>query len=280
MKRGERLERAGRSVRDRLEDARRAARALLQGFGVEAPEHIEIESMARALGATVIDDPGLVTSDARIVRTGRHAVIRLSTRVAHAGRRRFSLAHELGHLVLENGGDALNLSCSAATNPLAVAREAEANAFAAELLMPAALARPSCEVSPVTLDVAGAIAATFQTSIVASAVRLAELTSERCAAVYSERSEIRWSARSATFRPFIEKGTPLDPASVAYDVARGCRRYANHAQPIAAEAWIETSGRDGDLIEHSVAVPETGGVLSLLWIPDAEARRLGVVDDD
>lgn len=269
-----------RSLRDRLATARHAARSLLQRFGVEEPHHIQVDEFARARGAIVIDDPALVTADARIVRAGSRAVIRLSTRMKHPGRRRFSLAHELGHLELANGRDVLGLSCDTATNPRAVEREAEADAFAAELLMPESMVRHRCEVSPVTLAVARDIAATFGTSIVASAFRLVELTSERCALVYSEAGAVRWSARSTTFLPFIERGARLDPESVAYDVDRGDRHHDDDAQPIAAEAWIETPGRGGDLMEHSIAVPETGGVLTLLWVPDAEAARLGMGADD
>ncbi len=78
------------AVRGR-DDARRAARVLLRRCGVEAPEHIQIDAIARKLGAVVIDCPELVTSDARIVRAGGLAVIRLSARrLTHAGRRRFS----------------------------------------------------------------------------------------------------------------------------------------------------------------------------------------------
>jgi len=266
----------------RRDDARRAARAILQRCGVEAAEHIHIDAIAGKLGAVVIDDPELVMSDARIVRAGPVTVIRLSARrLAHAGRRRFSLAHELGHLALANGGlDAFALACTAA-DPDAKDREAEADTFAAELLMPESLVRSRCEVSPLSLDIAAAIAALFRTSLVASAVRLAELTSERCAVVYSEAGAVRWAKRSASFAPWIERGTPLDPESVAYDLARGRRRrYDDGAQLVTADAWFETPGRGGDVVEHSVLVPETGGVLTLLWVPDAEAWRLGMGDDD
>jgi len=269
----------------RREDARRAARALLRRFGVEAAEHIHLDAIASKLGAVVIDCPELAASDARIVRAGGVAYIRLSTRrLAHAGRRRFSLAHELGHLALANGGAdafAVPLACNSAADPLAQDREAEADTFAAELLMPEALVRKRCEVSPLSLDVAAAIAGLFRTSLVASAVRLAELTSERCAVVYSEGGAVRWSSRSATFGPWIERGTPLDPDTVAYDLARGRRRrYDDGPQLVTADAWFETPGRGGDVVEHSVIVPETGGVLTLLWVPEAEAWRLGWHDDD
>jgi Zn-dependent peptidase ImmA (M78 family) len=255
----------------------RAARALLHRCGVEAAEHIQVEAIARSLGAYVIDDPTLVTSDARLLRTRHHTVIRLSVRrLKSPGRRRFSLAHELGHLVLGSGLNTVSLlSCSSAADPEAHDREADADAFAAELLMPEALVRRRCEVSPMSLDVAQAIAETFGTSLVASAIRLAELTSERCATVYSEDGIVRWSARSSSFHAVVERGAPLDPLSVAFDLARGLRHHDRGARPILADAWIDTPG-SGELVEHSVMVPETGGVLTLLWVPDGESRRVGM----
>jgi hypothetical protein len=268
--------------RDRRAEAHRAARALLHRCGVEAAEHIQVEAIARALGAHVIDDPTLVTAEARLLCTASHTVIRLSVRrLKHPGRRRFTIAHELGHLVLANGANTISpLSCNSTSNPDTDECEADADAFAAELLMPEALVRRRCEVSPLSLDIAGSIADAFGTSLVASAIRLAELTCERCAIVYSEGGIVRWSVRSPPFGAYVERGAPIDPDTVAHDLARGGRRrYDDRAQPIAADAWIDTPGRGGELVEHSVVVPETAGVLTLLWVPESEARLLGMHDE-
>lgn len=272
-----------RAVRVRRDEARRAARQLLQRYDIPATGRVEVERIAESLNAIIKDDPDLVTSDARLVCSPRVAVIRLSVpRLGNAGRRRFSIAHEIGHLVLWNGAETVSpLSCDNINHPEAREAEAEADAFAAELLMPEALVRPRCEVSPLSLDVAAAIADAFGTSIMASALRIAELTSERCAIVYSEAGVVRWSARSSTFSAYVERGAPLDRDTVAFDLARGARRaYDDGPQPIAADAWIDTPGRGGDLVEHSAIVPETGGVLSLLWVPERESWRLGMRDDD
>jgi hypothetical protein len=71
--------------------------------------------------------------------------------------------------------------------------ESEADVFAAELLMPDFLARRRCEVSPVSLEPVRALARDFGKSLCASAIRFVELTSERCAAVYSEHGKVSWA---------------------------------------------------------------------------------------
>jgi IrrE N-terminal-like domain len=79
--------------------ARAAARRLLYEAGVTAPEHIDVEAIARAQGAEIVHGP-LAGAPARVMRIGARARIRVSDRIAHPGVERFSIAHELGHLVL------------------------------------------------------------------------------------------------------------------------------------------------------------------------------------
>jgi hypothetical protein len=155
--------------------------------------------------------------------------------------------------------------------------EAEANAFAAELLMPDALARRRCEVSPVSLELVRAMSSVFGTSVNASAIRFAELTSERCAAVYSERGTVSWAATSATFTATIARGMRLDGASVAHDYFRK-GTIDDRAQPVPADAWIDHAGDDVEIVEHSAALRELDAVITLLWVPEDAAMRLGMFE--
>ena len=110
-------------------------------------------------------------------------------------------------------------------------------------------------------------------SILASAIQFAELSSERCAAVFSARREVVWTAPSATFAREIPRGKRIDPHSVAWDFfVRG--ELDDSAQPVPADAWFDTSA-EVDIVEHSIASPQHGTVLSLLWIPERSASRLG-----
>lgn len=263
---------------DGIRAARQAARALLHRFGVRAAEHIRIESFAKHLGATILVSR-LDGAQAELVRVHGHAHIILSDRVTDECARRFSIAHELGHLVLDHPTPALAALCG--EHPARRGRnderdyEAEASAFAGELLMPESLLRARCEVSPVSLAIPWTIADQFKVSILASAIRFTELSSERCAAVFSSRGIVKWCAPSPTFTREIERGTRIDPASVAWDYyEKG--DLDDREQTVPADAWFRTSA-SAEIVEHSVASKELGTVLSMLWVPDDASYVLGMV---
>jgi hypothetical protein len=265
-------------MRDRwVRKARQAARALSRRFGVTAAAHIHVEAFAARLGATIQVGP-LEGAVAQLVRVGSDVHIIVSERVTDTCAIRFSIAHELGHFVLGHPSRPPAELCSAPRGRRGASEERnyelEANAFAGELLMPDHLLRPACEVSPVSMDIPRQIARDYNVSILASAIQFAELSPERCAAVFSARREVVWSAPSPTFTSDIPRGKKIDPESIAWDFfASG--RLDDRAQPVPADAWLDTSV-EVDIVEHSIASPEHGTVLSLLWIPEHSAARLRV----
>jgi uncharacterized protein DUF955 len=204
----------------------------------------------------------------------------VSERVTDSCAMRFSIAHELGHFVLGHPSRPPSELCNG-VRPRAERSsfgrdernyELEANAFAGELLMPAHLLKRWCEVSPVSMEIPRKIAREYNVSILAAAIQFAELSSERCAAVFSSRREVVWTAPSATFEREIPRGKRIDPHSVAWDFyVKGM--LDDCAQPVPADAWFDTS-IEVDIVEHSIASPEHGTVLSLLWIPERSASRL------
>ena len=129
-----------------------------------------------------------------------------------------------------------------------------------------------CERATPNLEIAYAIAKEYTTPIAASAIRFVELTPERCCVVYSERGRVVWSVASNTFTVKIERGTRLDPGSVAFDW-QDRRKIDDRAQPIGADAWIPTR-KSVEIIEHSAVLPTTEGVITLLWVPESVAAQL------
>lgn len=263
---------------DAVFEARREARALLERFGVRAPGHIHVEAWAERLGVELAEAP-LDGAVAQLQRRGDGARIVLSDRVTDRGARRFSIAHELCHFLLRHPSPSASMLCTPKhyrrNDDALRACEQAANAFAGDVLLPASLLRRACEVSPVSLDVPWAIARDFDVSILAATIRFVELTSERCAAVFSCAKTVRWFAPSATFTREIPRGRPLDRSSVAWDFfASG--RLDDRPQPVPADAWFDTSA-SVELIEHSIASDAHGTVLSLLWVPESVGPKLGMI---
>ncbi len=117
--------------------AEQKATELLDKLGVESAP-VPVEEAARSLGAEVVyqafegDVSGMVYRDPNRKLVGVNS--------SHApNRQRFTVAHEVGHLVLHKGKPVFVDSFEGRINwrdGASAAEESEANAFAAELLMP------------------------------------------------------------------------------------------------------------------------------------------------
>lgn len=137
----------------------------------------DVEKLAELLGAEIVYSD-LDGAKARVVRIGDRARIIISKKIVGVGAIRFCIAHEIGHLLLKHyaQGDALGRAFKRqrTCEPLASGTdeiERDACVFATELLMPASLAGPMCQVAPVSFDPVRAIASAFATSMQASTMR-------------------------------------------------------------------------------------------------------------
>lgn len=126
--------------------AERKALNLLRKSKIYKPP-VPIEEIASSEGAVLTFEPfeGKEDISAMLFRDGRSTVIGVNS--AHPRtRQRFSIAHEIGHLVLHKGDlfvDKVNrINFRNSASSLAIDdEEIEANKFAAELLMPRTLVR-------------------------------------------------------------------------------------------------------------------------------------------
>ncbi|MFT3700190.1 MAG: ImmA/IrrE family metallo-endopeptidase [Kofleriaceae bacterium] len=247
--------------------ARRVARDLLKRWGVQRASDIEVEKIATAMGIVIVTGP-LKGSRGRL-KADASPVIRIADTTVDPGARRFTIAHELGHLLLGH-------PCH---HPKSVKRaerrdderhyEDEANAFATELLMPRALVALRCQHAMPSLDLAREIATDFRTSLVSTTLRVVELTTSPCAVVYSERGSIHWAHKTYRFPHLARIRGPLPP-DVAADLV-----VANDERPrrVTASRWIDTS-LAAELQEHTARVPETGGAITMLSFEPAIAKAL------
>lgn len=120
----------------KLSAERPDANALLRIFEAEYPP-VDVESMARKLGIDIQAEPlGEVSGSLNTDRSTGLAVIRV--RRDHVPwRQRFTIAHELGHLMLGHAND--STTCYRFTGG---AEETAANRYAADLLMPLWMLEP------------------------------------------------------------------------------------------------------------------------------------------
>lgn len=251
--------------------ARRLARELLWECGVDEPSKIDPLLIVGRRKITVIYGR-LDGATAQILRRGERAIIRVSDQI---GRRRFTIAHELGHYLL---GHRISSEMELGTTaPFSDHQEREADVFAVEFLMPEAWVAPMCKVAPPPCFTAiHAIAKAFQMSIVASAMRFIELSAARCAVVYIKGGQGVWAKRSRTFPGRIPAQLRIGAGAIACGAHERTILEAA-ARAVPASAWFGnhvpvTIG--SSLVEQAEVVPEWGGVLSLLFEGEHEPVNL------
>jgi Zn-dependent peptidase ImmA (M78 family) len=242
----------------------KAARAVREAIGYAHPTELEIEVLAHMRGALVRNSPAR-GARANLIRLGDRGIIGISEGLSFE-ERRWAIAHELGHFEAHAGVSFLGLCSSKDLVPAyqASGREPEANAFAAELLLPEDLVAKKCDVAKVSWEPICAIAEEFAVSVTAAALRFVEHTDERVAVVCAKDGAVMWSSATKDFGARPRRGSRIGEWTEAHDFfAKG--KVAQKPQTVSASAWIDDAGDDDDLVEHVFAIPRLNLAMSVLW---------------
>jgi Zn-dependent peptidase ImmA (M78 family) len=246
------------------------ARAILKELKILDPADLSIEDIAWTKGALVIEN-GLRGADARLVYIPgmRPAIIRVNKQISPVGRKRFAVAHELGHFELKHSPGAPT-ECAEREflfwYRLQNANEVEANLFAAELLMPEYLFRVKLDKTLPSMELIESLAEQFQTTLTATAIRYVDLCEEKCTLVFSTAGKIVWIHRSPEFHLWIAPGRKLSSYTYALDFfAQGT--VSPKVETVPLDAWVENSSERETIKEQSRALVSYNSVLTLLWTP-------------
>lgn len=190
-------------------------------------------------------------AEARLVVSGTDGdlsgVIVVSPNNSYETRTRFSIAHELGHFEMHR--DVVStISCTQAAlnewfGKLAhQRREADANEFASELLMPEQFIKKYLNVSRPNLDLIESVANDYDCSLIAVARRLIDLTDEACALVFFKEGRVSFHLPSKLFKQqyyWIAPG-PLSSETYAYESNKNGNGNRSMSM-VDAMSWIDTS---------------------------------------
>ncbi len=258
------------------------AEALIAQFGISDPSDLDVEAIAMD-GGVEIEYQALNGCEATLVGFGDRAIATIKPS-AIRGRERFSIAHELGHWNLHRG-KSFRCRVEDPDDNLTsdVAREKEADAFAAHLLMPAALFQPAIKAlgSPGFREIDD-LAQRFETSLLATSIRLADInTLPVILACYTANGRRWYKAASDVPRRWFLR-CKLDDDSFAYDLlAHGKQATGGRKQP--AEVWFENDdAEDYEVHEHCfpsrngealVLIYLTGNMLDAKFDPNVGNRK-------
>jgi hypothetical protein len=228
---------------------------LVAHFGIISPQDLDIDAIARVLGATVRYEP-LLGCEARIVGTDTRAIICINS-TSHPARQRFSLAHELAHWHFDRYRGLLicaTTDIEKGDDPKRRLVERQADRVASHLLMPRFLVEPVIgRPSTLTFETVRIVGATFKTSMTASAIRLVDMNLLPAVLVCHNNSFRSWFVRA---RDVPEYWFPRSKCSGGADAGR---------MRVPAANWFDCpEADDAELVQESLTGGAQGEVLTLL----------------
>ncbi|SDK65366.1 ImmA/IrrE family metallo-endopeptidase [Aliiruegeria lutimaris] len=185
-------------------------------------------------------------------------------------RTRFTVAHELGHFLMERHvlSDGTGFKCQAKDlwetrdEEVHLRQETEANRFAIELLAPPALFDPHLSTEPDLRD-ALHLRGHLDISLEASVRRMIERRPECLAAVWSHEGRVRYVVRGTGF-PYVplQKGDHLPRATKAFRVIETARPEVTDSTETPFRDWTRQPALE--LLEQT-RLASNGHAVTLLW---------------
>jgi Zn-dependent peptidase ImmA (M78 family) len=268
-----------------IHDPRALARTISSRFSAEV-KAVPVIEIAQALDIFEIRIAEFEGFEGMLLTDRSRSQAAILANCAHGKRRaRFTVAHELGHFLLErhqlSGPE--GFLCrpddmrETRSDRLHRRQETEANRFAIELLAPARLANQRLGNEPELRD-AQRLRNDLDISLEAAVRRMVELHHEALAAVFTNGDQIRYVVRGKGF-PLIGRkpGERLLPIT---DASRAIRKETvgfTEMTETSAIAW--THNADLDLFEQT-RIGSNGQAVTLLWARDGDADRTGGDDDE
>ena len=229
--------------------------------------------IAKGLGILVWERDADSGYDGYLISADGNWGIMLNSSIRSKARKRFTVAHELGHYYIDYH-DGTNYQCFGrdigSISPSIRQDEREANEFAVELLMPDEAFRKDIQQRDISLNAINSIAAKYGTSMTSTAIRYARSSPEACAIVVSENGKIRYFAYSENFRRekslYLSRNAPLRDGSHAKKLFDAELQIPEEQGSVKASSW-SANGADPDLmvLEHSKCLSAFKQVLSLIW---------------
>lgn len=228
---------------------------------------VDLHQIAGILNLSV-REKDLVGCDGALLRSmrGSKGIIVVKQSIREFGRKRFTIAHELGHLILE-GGSAACISSDIGQWSETKHSEKNADEFAAELLIPSEEVQSLINSEKPSLQLIRRVAEQYETSLSASGWRFCDIVTVPCAIIWSTNGVIQWFRKSDSFAFFLRRGVTVPEASYAMAAHKG-HNVPGEPEPVPAYEWIEHPRilEGAEIWEQSVRLPWYDSVLTLLWV--------------
>lgn len=244
------------------------AEALIADLGINRPGELDVEAIAFDSTVEVVYE-AMAGCEASLVGYRDRAIATINPSGVR-GRERFSVAHELGHWHLHRGRSFKcrvdDTSGNLASNRIL---EKEADSFASHLLMPRPLFNPViASLGKPTFQQLTRVARDFETSVMATTLRLANINTLPVIVACYDRDGRRWAVPAGDIPRGWRLNEKLDDDTFTYDLlhqGKECRGLAK--QP--ADAWFENDEADKYEVQEQCIGSTADTALVLLYLEPA-----------
>lgn len=178
------------------------------------PENVNLCELRDLIGIEVISDKP-INKDGYLVCCDGMKLIFVSSKITNTHRRKFIVAHEVGHFLMHRAGlyCCNNIRDDGTTVVNSSLQENEANSFASELLLPISELKKMLPVAPVNFSTVKRIADRFDVSITHAAMRAIQSSNaENEILLCYDGNKLKWfsSANAGIRYSCIPKFCPID----------------------------------------------------------------------
>lgn len=218
-------------------------------------------------------------TDGRIVYGKNICTIFINSDIQHEGRKRFAIAHELGHLEMHKGSalheDNVSLEWfnNAEKKLKRGLQEYEANQFATEYLMPSDLFYKEANSKVFSPDLIRYLAECFMTSLTSIAFKYFDTGLHPIAIFHIFNGKVKYWKKSSDLQVWIKDITKLSPPqdSVAMEYIEADYKSiykANELQQTISKSTyfkISNNDEDTDFFEYCIVTKSFKTILSIVW---------------
>lgn len=263
-----------------MNKGKKTAIKLRDDIGIDDPSEIPIEDVIVAFGGYLQYKP-MGNVDGRIVYGKKFSSIYINSEIQNEGRKRFALAHELGHLLMHRGSslhdDTVSLDWFNSTeNQLKKGlQEYEANQFASEYLMPSDLFHNEAKGEVFSPALLRTLANRFNASLTSVAFKYFDVDLHPIAMFHIFKGKVKYWKKSDDMKVFIKNISKLPPpedsVAMEYIVADYKPIYKSEElnQPIEKSIWFELKEDENDtqFFEYCIVTRSYKNILSIIWEP-------------
>jgi len=255
------------------------AQQLLTDCGLDEISDLPIELFVAGLDAILIEEE-LGHYDGKIIIGTSKTVIKVNSKIQFPERKRFVVAHEIGHLAMHRN---LNLPDDTFENFNIIAgmekylkngqQELEANEFASELLMPEKLFLKEALGKKFTPLLIKQLAQRFKTSLTATVFRYLQFDLHPICVVLTENEKVKYWKKYDGLNVWMQDVTRLKPPpeSVALEYIQNDYQFLysleEKGQQISKSVWFNLRENEDDTTFYEYCIPtkKYKSILSIIW---------------